>query len=164
MPKKKLHISFNTLQSAQEAMNLLGKGTSDWYERIETATINGQVKYLVEVNGKEYDILFNEPTSGYLKLIPGANYDYATAKQSFIAREHNIDDEEKAINGWTSPRFQSESKDSLRKATEDYFGIRQIESDNQIKSTEYHQKRIAYENLKGTLLQPEQLERKHNNF
>tara|TARA_B100000676_G_C17892119_1_gene739781 strand:- start:65 stop:511 length:447 start_codon:yes stop_codon:yes gene_type:complete len=148
MPKRKLHISYSSSSSAERAMELLGKDSLAWRSKIEKVHINGQLTYFVAVNSKEYDILFND-------FVQNAKSEYSVAKQLFIDREHEISEEEKAINGWTSLWFQNEPKTGLRKATEEYISIRQAESDNQVKSAEYHQKRIAYENLKGTQLQPE---------
>ena len=72
-----------------------------------------QQKFMVETDGKGYEILFAHKIS--------QEGDYTAAKQAFIANEYNIDDEEKAINGWTSTWFENETKMSLRKATKEYM-------------------------------------------
>ena len=94
-----------------------------------------ETKYLISVTSKEYDILFND-------FVSNAKSGYATAKQLFIAREYKIDDEEKAINGWTSVRSENETKMSLRKATKEY-----MESGHQDTA-----KRQQYIDLGGTKL------------
>ena len=78
-----------------------------------------QTKYLVDAkNGKGFDVLFENHLAGTQEG------EYAAAKQAFIAREYRVTEEEKAINGWTSPRFQNEQKVSLRKAAKEYYDIR----------------------------------------
>ena len=65
-----------------------------------------------------------------LKVLVAAK-DAATAKQSFIAREYKVTDEEKAINGWTSTWFENETKTSLRRATKEYVDSGYDESKRQ---------------------------------
>lgn len=74
-----------------------------------------QQKFMVKTDGKGYEILY----ANFLATMPAKIVKFA--KQLFIAREHIIDDEEKAINGWTSTWFENETKMSLRKATKEYM-------------------------------------------
>ena len=94
-----------------------------------------QTQYLVETDGKGYETLFNSH-------LQGKKSGYENLKQLFIAREYKIDDEEKAINGWTSTWFENETKMSLRKATKEY-----MES-----GTQDTAKRQQYIDLGGTRL------------
>jgi len=93
-----------------------------------------QARYLVETDGKGYEVLFAHKVS--------QEGNYATTKQTFIANEYSVTDEEKAINGWTSTYYQNEEKMSLRRATEEY-----IDSGYDIS------KRQQYLDWGGTLLQ-----------
>lgn len=110
-----------------------------------------ETKYLVQTDGKGYETLFNS----YLQEGKNSFLLYENLKQVFIAREYKIDDEEKAINGWTSTWYEYEEKMSLRKATKEYLNKRVEEAGNQTKSSDYQLKRQEYLDLGGSQLPDE---------
>ena len=149
MPKQKLYIAYDSIQDAQEAQAALGRAGPSWASKIETATIEGQTRYLIDSkNGECYDVLF--------KLYSlGKQEEYSSLKQQFTEREHWVSEEDMAIAGWNSAAFEQEPKISLRRLTKEYKEVRQAETGQENKTSDYYQKRDEYLLLGGTLLTDE---------